>query len=194
MNEHQNERISAIMDGEIQPRDGAGHIRSIAADDDLKQTWHRYHLIRDVLQGHLRQDVDANLAGRVSDALENEPAILVPAATSHRRYLKPVAGLAIAASVTAAVLLGVQVANRQAVPDESTPAFASNATSQVPRPVRFVSSNGNTSQVVGPADSTNFSVESPMNRYLVNYNEHRVNSGMRAMLPYVRIVGHETNP
>ena len=188
MNKDPNEIVSVVMDGDLSTVQHADHIHEIMHNDELRQKWHRYHLIRDVLQGHLVQDVDSELSTRITRALEDEPAILSPWVSKKSRFLKPVAGLAIAASVTAAVLLGVQVNNKQTVPD-TTPAFASNTTPQVSQPVQFVSGNSrsNTSATATSAG------ESPINRYLVNYNEFRANSGVRGMLPYVRIVGHETN-
>lgn len=185
MKQEASEILSALMDGETTVN-RAEHIKTIAGNAELRQTWYRYHLISDVMQGHLKSDVDYGLADRIRAALDNEPVMLAPVKSGYSRYAKPAAGLAIAASVAAAVLLGVQVSHKQSVP-ESTPAFASNAVPQVSGPVQFVS--GNSRPVT---TGTPMAVESPMNRYLVNYNEYRANSGVRGMLPYVRIVGHET--
>jgi sigma-E factor negative regulatory protein RseA len=185
MKQDTNEILSALMDDEI-TIDTAERIGEIARDDELRQTWYRYHLIRDAIQGEINSDIDCSMAQRISRLLADEPVVLAPVNSGRNRYIKPIAGLAIAASVAAAVLLGIQVSNRQAAP-ESTPAFASNTVPQAPRTVQFVSSNS------GPANTANSTnVTFPMNRYLVNYNEHRANSGVRGMLPYVRIVGHET--
>jgi len=189
MNKDHNEMLSAIMDGEIPTTQCDQHIREISNNDELRQTWFRYHLIRDAMRGQLQQGIGHDLPDRVRAALEYEPAILSPGPSRPYSFLKPVTGLAIAASVTAAVLLGVQFSNNQTDTD-TLPAFASNTTPQISQPVQFVSGNNRNN----PPPIKTMAVESPMNRYLVNYNEYRVNSGMRGMLPYVRIVGHEATP
>lgn len=189
MNKDYDEMLSAMMDGEIPSTQCDNHLREILSNDELRQTWFRYHLIRDAMQGQLQQDVEHEFSSRIRAILENEPAILSPVSSRTHSFLKPVAGLAIAASVTAAVLIGVQYGNNQT--DTNTlPAFASNTTPQISQPVQFVSGKNRN---IPPPNKT-MSVESPMNRYLVNYNEYRVNSGMRGMLPYVRIVGYESTP
>ena len=185
MKQETNEILSALMDDEI-TINTAERIGEIAGDDELRQTWYRYHLIRDVIQGEVNNDIDCSMVRRVSRLLADEPVVLAPVNSRRHPYIKPIAGLAIAASVAAAVLLGIQVSNRQAAP-ESTPAFASNTVPQTPRTVQFVSNNPGSANVSNSTSDT-----FPMNRYLVNYNEHRANSGVRGMLPYVRIVGHET--
>lgn len=185
----QNEMMSALMDGELSSHQIDEQIANLSSSTDSKQTWHRYHLMREALQGQLHHNVDVQLSERISTALEAEPTILAPAGKTGNKYLKPLAGLAIAASVTAAVLLGVQVTNTSTVSD-STPSFASNTTPQFSQPVQFV---GVRNPAVSTSSRQTTAVESPMNRYLVNYNEYRANTGMRGMLPYVRIVGHESS-
>ncbi|MCG8325353.1 MAG: sigma-E factor negative regulatory protein [Thiotrichales bacterium] len=188
MSNERKEQISAIMDDEFSPSQHDRPLDALSNESGLQQTWHRYHLIRDAIQGHLQQDVDSSLSDRVHAAIEREPAILSPAFSRSRKFTRPLAGLAIAASVAASVLLGVQLSNRPD-PGAGTPAFASNAAPQTSQPVQFVSNN----QPAFVSAKKSAPVESPMDRYLVNYNEYRANSGVRGMLPYVRIVGHETN-
>jgi sigma-E factor negative regulatory protein RseA len=70
-----NERISALMDGELQDADmdrSLGHLKS---DVDLRRAWNTYHLIGDALRGH----VAPGFAARVSQRLAAEPTVLAPA-------------------------------------------------------------------------------------------------------------------
>ncbi len=186
MSTEKTETLSALMDGETSASETDATVQAVANNDAARHTWFRYHLIREAMQNQLSDPVDTQLAERIRAQLTLEPTILAPQ-SSLRTYLKPVAGLAIAASVTAAVLLGVQISNKEQGQAE-TPAFASNSTPQISQPVQFVSGN---SQPLNGSPQVQ-TAESPMNRYLVNYNEYRANSGMRGMLPYVRIIGHET--
>ena len=106
MNETKKEQLSAFMDNEI---DGSQKdlVDDLLQEPELLDTWSRYHLISDSLKQGLPESVDRNLARNVSEALRDEPAILAPGRLAHP-LLKPVAGFAIAASVTALAILGVQ--------------------------------------------------------------------------------------
>lgn len=106
MNETKKERLSAFMDDEI----GGGHedlVDDLLKDPELLDTWSRYHMISDGLKQGLPEVIDTDLANNVSDSLRNEPAIVAPGRSAHP-YLKPVAGFAIAASVAALAILGIQ--------------------------------------------------------------------------------------
>jgi len=109
-----SERISALMDGELQDDREVGEL---AQQPESMATWERYHLIGDALRDDLPPQLNLDLAARVAMALEDEPALLVPHARRSRlANLKPtLRGLlgqggqyAIAASVAAAMILGVQ--------------------------------------------------------------------------------------
>ena len=44
----QKEKLSAFMDGEVLDKELMG---SIARDESMKETWQRYHLVRDAMRG-----------------------------------------------------------------------------------------------------------------------------------------------
>lgn len=109
-----SERISALMDGELQDDREVGEL---AQQPECMATWERYHLIGDALRDDLPPQLNLDLGARVAMALEDEPVLLVPHARRSRlAHLKPtLRGLlgqggqyAIAASVAAAMILGVQ--------------------------------------------------------------------------------------
>ena len=100
MNEALRESLSAVMDGE---GDELALRRILARTDDeaLRATWSRFHVARDALQGH-PVAVAADISGAVRAAVSAE-------ALPRRRGAGPwrsVASFAIAASVTAVVVLG----------------------------------------------------------------------------------------
>jgi len=188
MNDEKLEQISALVDDELE-HGSRFVLHALATDEAYKGAWGRYHLIGECLRGHLPAHVDMQLAGRINKALHDEPV----AQGSHRfqRLLRPAAGLAIAATVAAVAILGVrQIGSGPAA--TATPPIAYNppannsdyqtvtvtAGPAPPQPVRNYSA---------PADDA----QSRLNRYLVNYNEYRANSGVQGTLPYVRIVAHE---
>ena len=106
MNETKKERLSAFMDDEIDGRH-EDLVDDLLKDPELLDTWSRYHLISDGLKQGLPGVMDTNLAKNVSDSLRDEPAIVAPG-RSTPTYIKPVAGFAIAASVAALAILGIQ--------------------------------------------------------------------------------------
>ena len=186
MNEQKREQLSAYMDGE------AGEMPSIAdeiiRDDSLGPVWKRYHLISDVMRGYLPRHLDGELASRVAAAIKEEPAILAPTVRKRSAaILKPVAGLAIAASVATLAIFAVRHnQGDQYQAGQPEPAVAQQAPVQaVPVTARQVSAD-NTEPVYKPIPAS-----SRLNSYLVNHNEYRSHTGMQGMLPYVRIVTYD---
>ncbi|PWT75008.1 MAG: hypothetical protein C5B46_03220 [Proteobacteria bacterium] len=75
------EKLSEMMDGELNEQEARAEIRRATQDPALKQQWETYHLIRDVL----RNDIVAGgtrLSARVAAQLQNEPTIMAP----HTRF------------------------------------------------------------------------------------------------------------
>ncbi len=70
------ERISALMDGELEAGDALVELGRIKSDENLLQEWETYHLIGDVL----RKDgvVAARFCDRFRETLGKEPTILAP--------------------------------------------------------------------------------------------------------------------
>ena len=103
------ELASALLDGELDRSSQQAAISaSLAADDEERQRFGRYRLIGDVMRGEsavLAQQVSV----RVQEALQAEPAILAPRQRA-RQWLRPAAGLAVAASVaTLAIVVAPQL-------------------------------------------------------------------------------------
>lgn len=95
------ERISALMDGELDDASAAMAIDALASDAAARDTWRTYHLISDAL-GKSRM-LSASFTERVAAGLAKEPAVLAPG------RLKPEAPrrwVAMAAGVAAVALVG----------------------------------------------------------------------------------------
>jgi sigma-E factor negative regulatory protein RseA len=98
------EELSALADGELP--DAAPLCSAWLARGEVRETWHTYHLIGDVLRSDdlaASPGRDAALLGRLRECLACEPAILAPAplaaAESERRW-----SLRAAVAVTAGVV------------------------------------------------------------------------------------------
>lgn len=120
------EQISALMDGDLSD---AEVLNELEMDSDLQDTWGRYHLIGDAMRGDLPVNLQLDLSDSIMAALEAEPTILAPKPVETAPVLQPVVApvktdanvvplfrrvgqqlgqYAIAASVAAAVIFGVQ--------------------------------------------------------------------------------------
>ncbi|BBT94105.1 anti-sigma-E factor RseA [Aeromonas veronii] len=120
------EQISALMDGDLSD---AEVLNELEMDSDLQDTWGRYHLIGDAMRGDLPVNLQLDLSDSIMAALEDEPTILAPKPIETAPVLQPAVApvktdanvvplfrrvgqqlgqYAIAASVAAAVIFGVQ--------------------------------------------------------------------------------------
>jgi Anti sigma-E protein RseA, N-terminal domain len=115
MNEKKLEAISALMDGEVRDGDQFA-LDGWTRDEDLRATWGRYHLISESMRGTLPRHMDPSLAAKIAAAIQDEPVMLAPDAPYNRPWLKPIAGMAIAASVATLAVVGIQM-NRAGAPD-----------------------------------------------------------------------------
>jgi sigma-E factor negative regulatory protein RseA len=117
MTQQKKENLSAMMDGEEAISD---LVQQISSDKDLVDTWRNYHLIRDGLRKELPAQLNFDISASVAAAIEQEPAILAPKkrlrdlpVISHVIPLVRQGGqFAIAASVAAAMIIGVQQLNQ----------------------------------------------------------------------------------
>jgi len=94
------DRISALVDGELDERAAEDTLKQVGRDAGAGETWRTYHLIGDVL----REDrvLAPGFAARVAERLAAEPTVLAPAAlvtASRRRYLLPAAAIAAAVAL-----------------------------------------------------------------------------------------------
>lgn len=116
-----NEQMSAYLDGETASSET---LDSLLQDADVKQKWARYHLIKDMLQDERTPSVPFNFSDSVMAKLASEPTILSPSTpdvspktlpdTTKAKVVnlfKNVAQYGIAATVAAAMVLGVQHMN-----------------------------------------------------------------------------------
>ncbi|RJX70505.1 anti-sigma E factor [Vibrio sinensis] len=120
------EKLSALMDGELVDK---ALIVELEKDQESLQAWQNYHLIGDVMRGDTPQCKEWNIAESVALALENEPAynqfdlnkvaklddarlesqpLPSKAKASLPTWLTQFGQVAVAASVSLAVIVGVQ--------------------------------------------------------------------------------------
>ena len=177
--EMNGEALSALVDGELSGVEYGHAVDAINLSPEFKQRWVRYHIASDALKKSLPPALlKPDFAARVMQAVDAEPTVLAPRNISQkiRPAAKQLAGLAIAASVTAVAVLGVQTWRLQAGAEPATVAQVAPPVSSAIRPVAA-------DNVPLPAH-----VQSQINQYLLNHNQNAL--AAQRMLPYARIVGY----
>ncbi|MCE2571440.1 sigma-E factor negative regulatory protein [Motilimonas eburnea] len=123
-----HEKLSAFVDSELNDR---GFLSDLLKDEQMVDQFSRYQLIGDVMRGDTLDDVNLDVASSVMSALDDEPTVMAPQKATPERgdsilpsnvvpLFKKVGQYAIAASVAASVVIGVQLNTAQQ--DSLTPA------------------------------------------------------------------------
>lgn len=102
MTDRIKEQLSAFLDGELPEAETTLLLKRLERDDDLKGTLSRYSLIGAVMRSDGDMPAARNVAARVRAAIAVEPSLGAP---GRPRWLRPAAGLAVAASVALATVL-----------------------------------------------------------------------------------------
>jgi len=115
MSESKFETVSLLVDN-YQQNDEI--FDALIEDEQLSDTWERYHLIGDVIRGDVSSSLDVDFSASIALAISSEPTVLAPAnneITLNKsikakviQLFKPVGQLAIAASAAGLMILGVQ--------------------------------------------------------------------------------------
>ncbi|WP_405234637.1 sigma-E factor negative regulatory protein [Lentisalinibacter salinarum] len=119
MNDKLRDQMSAFLDDELPDGEAELLLRRLQADEELRRVAGRYLLIGQALRGERLAGID--LAGRVAAALDGETTYGGRAAGPGRsRWLRPAAGVAVAASVAVVALMGLQNTGEVAGPEAVT--------------------------------------------------------------------------
>ena len=197
MTERMRESISALLDNEANELELERVLSQITDDDELRQTWVRYNAVHSTLAGHQLTHLDVDISARVREAIQADPVAADGAtpATLKQRFLRPVASLAVAASVAATVVIGgQQLSQIGGVPYGDNPAVAGSAS-----PVGMVNSLGATSvqasygtravPVLQPATRTAYQelARQRMQKYMQVHAEQAALNSPQGLIPYARV-------
>jgi sigma-E factor negative regulatory protein RseA len=183
MSEKINEQLSAMFDDELDQQEHELLIRRLKLEDDLKSSWSRYQLIGDVMRNNIAALSTTDLRAGISQQIEQEPAVstLKPKASMNTRMMKPVAGMAIAASVAAMAIIGLQNLGQGESPLTDVPRLA-----QAPSTAPLQRVSGTRWDMQQPE------TEMRLNGYLVNHSEYTSNISLQGMINYARIAGYDS--
>ncbi|HEC18100.1 MAG TPA: hypothetical protein ENI97_02015 [Gammaproteobacteria bacterium] len=205
-----DERLSALLDGELDGQERQAALDKLLDSEHQRKAWGRYHLIGDTLKRSLPGGIDHGFSSRVMAALADEPTVLAPPVRAP--WGQRLAGLAVAASVAAVAVLGVQFmyqqdaqapaqqlaklpANGGAAP--AAPLSQQNiARAAIPHPTIQPSMQARI-QTVTQTSGIKRIPKTPMqrfhprlNKYLIDHNQQAAGASMQGMIPYARIVAY----
>ncbi len=98
MADKHGEALCRLMDGELSETETRFLLSRLGHDSELNARWQRYHLARSAVRGDLKPNLNG-FAARVAQALDGEAPGRRSIALNRVGWLKPVGGLAVAASV-----------------------------------------------------------------------------------------------
>ncbi|HID83058.1 MAG TPA: hypothetical protein EYH06_01855 [Chromatiales bacterium] len=204
------ERLSALFDDELTEFENRRLTSELLTNAEHKMQWLRYQMIGDVMRGGLGSQVDTGFTDRVMQTIHAEETYSTPVEKINkpRPWVKPVAGLAMAASVAAVSIFALQfmtqsgtntavnVANTSEV---STPAGIQQVAVQkqgevlaelpkAPATDNSLVRQVNTADIQPLGEIQNIPLSDPrMDSYLATHAEYASRPGM---LSRVRIVGY----
>ncbi len=190
MKREELDELSAVIDNEAAHQVMVRVSRRISRDAELRGTLIRYQMIGDCLRGEEIDPRSEELVMAVSRRLEQEPTLLAPGKNSSRsRWVQPLAGAAIAASVAAAaVILAPQLINPRG---DGRQDAGREEFRVVAEPLGRVQA---LPAVAARQEMHWKSLEEPheprLERYLEQHSRYATQNGLQRMIPYATLVGY----
>jgi len=201
-----NEQLSALLDNDLDEQQLRSYMQDLKrdpiADAEASQ---RYRLMGDVMRDELDQSSFMDISSAVHRAIEQEPSHNEVSATHKQKknvsfsslvagWVKPLTGMAVAASVAMVTLLTFNTL--QSADDAGQPAQLAKST-----PIKIERVNSEISRNVQVASTLNISKKSSeqqkqLNQYMLKHSGYASQSTMQGMMPYVRaadVKTHEKN-
>jgi len=186
MNDEIREQLSALADDELKELERPLLLGRMQRNAALRECLGRYQLIGEVMRG-AGASAGMSISQRVQSALADEAPVLTaePASqqqgTASRRqqehWWKPLAGLAVAASVALVAVLAVTTERND---DAGVPVVAVN---EIAPNAILVSDTSEPHW-----DRIEPQVEKRLSGYLVNHSEYAASRGVQGVMPYARVV------
>lgn len=112
------ESLSALMDDEAEQLEVRRALLAGEQDPEVRRSWERYQLARSVMHKEPWY-ADVDLSSGIAAALADEPALKVRPASASTPWKTRLSRVAVAASVTVAVLVGVRMVSQDPAVDNS---------------------------------------------------------------------------
>ncbi|MCH8501751.1 MAG: hypothetical protein LAT77_07560 [Aliidiomarina sp.] len=130
MTEHQQEKLSALLDGQLD----TDAMQDLVENAAHRERWFRYQLVGAMLRGEVKEGQSVDISAAVAAAVAAEPQYAQAGSNAHsawtrlklwagqRNWVRPAANVAVAASVAVVAIVGIQ--NLQPI-DDGAPALES---------------------------------------------------------------------
>ena len=183
------EKISALMDGELDEQQAQQQIQRLKLDEELSGGWEAFHLIGDVLRDE--RPLSPHFSRRLASRISAEPTILAPRRRTARR--NTAYALSAAASLSAIALVGwVAVTTNPVSPEGSNMAKAPiapiPAAASVSSPVSSTASSTVSPAPPPAAALASVPSDGTMNEYLMAHQEFSPSTTLQGVAPYIRSV------
>jgi sigma-E factor negative regulatory protein RseA len=170
------EKISALMDGELDWQQAQQQIHRLKEDEELASGWHTFHLIGDAMRNE--RPLSRDFSRKVSARIVAEPTVLAPRRSRGKRIAT--FALSAAASLSAVALVGWVALST--VPPAPQPEIARAPIPSVPAvPASATLSTAAPTLASVPSDGT-------MNEYLMAHQEFSPSTALQGVAPYIRSV------
>lgn len=196
MTTNSDERLSALLDGELDAREERQALDAIiGADLDERARFGRYRLIGDVMRGEAPL-LGSGIQASVTAAIAAEPTVLAPRPAKPRRLARPLAGLAVAASVaTAAVVVAPQFLGSPAGPGIGGETIANTPASPAMQSQPPVVTVAKTVPGGSAAQTRNWQTLDPalgerLNRLVIEHHEFGGRTGVNGPVAHIGLVNY----
>lgn len=196
MNENQRELTSALLDGELD-RDAQHRAVSavLAAGPEELERFGRYRLMGDIMRGEAAV-LATPIAVRVHRALQDEPVVLAPRRAA-AQWLRPVTGLALAASVAAAAVVLAPQLLTQPREGGASPQIAAATQRPAAAPILVAANPAEPALAADTAapgtrwQGLDPELEDRLNRLVIEHHEFGGRSGVNGPVPHIGFVSYD---
>lgn len=205
-----DERLSSLLDDYRDTDEDRSVLDELQADVNQQYTLRRYQVIGNVMRNELSDAIDLDFEARVKSQIEREDALQVSRTTGvvqQKRsswlwstLFKPVAGLAVVATVAVVTVSSLQL--QQPAENESSSVAANDASkakveqlANIPVVSNVVRVSGNSQRAATPTGTIwkikrgKPDMQNKLNTYLINHNEY--SNSMQGIIPQARVVGFD---
>ena len=191
MSESMRESLSALMDDEANELEVERVLARIADDADLRQAWVRYNVVHSVAVGQPPTHLELDISSQVREAVAGDSRV---SSAFRQRLMRPLASMAVAASVAATVVLGGQQLAQLEADSYDAQAIASSVS-----PVGMVNSFGASSVQASygtrgipelqPATRTAYQelARQRLSKYMQEHAEHAALNSPNGLVPFARV-------
>lgn len=169
------EQLSACLDGELPEGELDLLLKQVSREPQLRASLGRYALIGETLRARRPIAAPADFSSRIAAAIAEEPAMAKPGrrmSPATVRWLRPLAGAAVAAGVAAVAILALQE------PEPAQPTYVADAA-----PAASPASTDAASYIVpASTDSSAFVPAARLTNYVVAHSEYSSPLGRRSVL------------